>query len=206
MVAMSTAVDEPRRGRPRSAATDAAILAAAVELVGQVGIAGMSMDVLAERARVSKATIYRRWPAKEQLVIDALRSAISPVDDVDTGNLVGDLRIYLTELSRRMSNDGMRDVLPHLIEVACHDASVRASLDDYVQTRRRPLRAILVRGVERRQLHPDVDLDVLMDVLIGPFMHRRLLTLGPLDSSFIEQVLGLVVHGVVVAAEAGDGV
>ena len=100
---------------------------------------------------------------------------------------------------RRLSNDGMRHVLPHLIEVACHDTSVRASLDDYVQTRRRPLRAILARAVSRGELRTDLDLEVVIDVLIGPFMHRRLLTHGAIDARFVEQVLAIVTAGAVPA-------
>ena len=61
------------------------ILATALELLGEGGIDGMAMDLLAERAGVSKATIYRRWPSKEQLVFDALSSAMGPFDDIDCG-------------------------------------------------------------------------------------------------------------------------
>ena len=66
------------RGRPRSKELDASILTATLELASEVGINGMSMDELAQRAGVSKASIYRRWPSKELLVIDALRSAMGP--------------------------------------------------------------------------------------------------------------------------------
>ena len=77
------------------------MLAATLELAGEVGVSKMSMDDVAERAKVSKATIYRRWSSKEQLVLDALRSAMSPLDDVDTGSLRGDLELYLSELAQR---------------------------------------------------------------------------------------------------------
>jgi AcrR family transcriptional regulator len=186
-------VGTPRRGRPRSTDADEAILAATLELVGEVGINGMAMDVLAERAGVSKATIYRRWDSKEQLVLDALHSAMGPLDDVDLGSVDDDLRAYLTELGERMWRGRMSDVLPHLIEVACHDEQLRCRLDDYVQYRRDPLLGILRRGVERGELPADVDLDVLADVLIGPFVYRRLLTHGPLDEPFVERLLALVV-------------
>ena len=181
-----------RRGRPRSADADAAILAATLELAGEVGVNGMSMDVLAERAGVSKTTIYRRWTSKEQLVLEALRSAMGPLDDVDTGSLRADVRAYLIELGERMWQGRMTDVLPHLIEVACHDDSLRSRLDDYVQYRRAPMLAILGRGLARGELPADSDLDVLADVLIGPFVYRRLLTHGPLDEAFVVRLLGVV--------------
>lgn len=178
-----------RRGRPRSAEADEAILAATLQLAGEVGINRMSMDDLAERAGVSKTTIYRRWTSKEQLVLEALHSAMGPLDDVDTGSLHGDLRAYLIELGERMWQGRMSDVLPHLIEVACHDESLRCRLDDYVQYRRAPMLAILGRGLDRGELPVDADLDVLADVLIGPFIYRRLLTHAPLDELFVDRLL-----------------
>jgi AcrR family transcriptional regulator len=185
--------DAARRGRPRVAGVDESILAAALEVVGEVGIAKMSMDQLAERAGVSKATIYRRWTSKEQLVLDAIESAMSPIADVDTGSLIGDLRRYLDELVQRTSTGGLRDVLPHLIEVGCH--GVRTSLDAYVEHRRRPLRAIFERGVRRRELSADVDVEVLVDAVVGPFIYRRLLTGGVIDASFAERLIGVIVLG-----------
>lgn len=185
-----------RRGRPRSAEVDAAVLAATLELAGAVGIARLSMDEVAERAGVSKASIYRRWSSKEALVLDALKSAVRPFDEVDTGTLRGDLDVYLGELTARFERGRLSDVLPHLVEVGCHDDGIRASLDDYIRFRRRPLRAILERGRDRGELDVDVDVDVLIDVLIGPFVYRRLLSRGALDTEFVDRLLAVVLPGV----------
>ena len=152
-----------QRGRPRSKELDASILEATLELASEVGINGMSMDELAQRAGVSKASIYRRWPSKELLVIDALRSAMGPLDAVDTGDVGSDLRAILGDLvSRFSSKERMNDVLPHLIEVATHDPTLRVELDAYTQLRRVPMRASLERGVDpwrgltrRRPRHDD---------------------------------------------------
>jgi len=126
----------PRRGRPRSVEVDEAVLAATVELAGEVGVSRLSMDDVAVRAKVSKATIYRRWASKEALVLDALRAAMVPIEEVDTGSLRGDVEHYVRELVSRFHSGKMRDVLPHLIGVATHDPNLRCSLDDYMQTRR----------------------------------------------------------------------
>ena len=182
----------PRRGRPRSVEVDEAVLSATVELAGEVGVSRLSMDDVAVRAKVSKATIYRRWASKEALVLDALRNAMVPIEEVDTGSLRGDLEHYLGELVNRFHSGKMRDVLPHLIGVATHDANLRCSLDDYMQTRRVPLRLILDRAFERGELSADTDLDVLIDVIIGPFTYRKLLTHSVIDNEFTEKVLDLV--------------
>ncbi len=186
----------PPRGRPRSKELDASILSATLELASEVGINGMSMDDLAQRAGVSKASIYRRWPSKELLVIDALRSAMGPLDAVDTGDVGGDLRAILGDLVARFSSkERMNDVLPHLIEVATHDPALRAELEAYIQLRRVPLRASLERGVARGEVSPDADLDTLIDALLGPIIYRRLLTGGTIDTAFIEGLMALVVPG-----------
>lgn len=186
----------PARGRPRSKQCGESILRATLELAGEFGINRMSMDDVALRAGVSKATIYRRWSSKEMLVIDALRSVMKPIYDFDSGSLGTDLRLYLGELSGRMSaRNRDDDVLPHLIEVATHDPMIRDSLDDYVQFRRVPLRTILARAVERGEIEAETDLDTIIDVLIGPFIYRRLLTGGPMDTDFIERLLTVVLPG-----------
>jgi AcrR family transcriptional regulator len=192
VVEPSGACAEPKRGRPRSADADVAILQAALELAGEVGVRSLSMDEVASRAGVSKATIYRRWSSKEALVIDALRSAINSVDAVDHGALGDDLRHYLRDMADRMTAS-RGDVLPHLIEVACYDPAIRTSLDDWVRHRRAPLLAILDRAVQRGELAADTDLELLLDLLIGPFVYRRLLTGGPLGDDLIERLLAIVV-------------
>ena len=187
-----TAATTRRPGRPRSAGVDEALLDATLQLAGEVGIHGMSMDDLARRAGVSKATIYRRWPSKEALVLDALAHAIRPFDLVDTGSLLGDLETYLRELGHRMETGRTSDVLPDLISASARDAALRESLDEWVRHRRQPLNTILGRGVQRGELAADADLDTMIDALIGAFMYRRLLSHAPLDEPFVTRLLSTV--------------
>lgn len=180
------------RGRPRAVGVEQRLVEATLELAGELGVAGMSMDDLAQRAGVSKATIYRRWPSKEALVLDAMRHGMLAPPDVDTGSLRGDLVDYLTGFAERMSSTTRRDVLPHLIEASLYDVALRASLEEYVQHRRGPMIAIVRRGVERGELAADTDVEVLVDVLISPFMYRRLLSHAPIDTTLVDRVLALV--------------
>ena len=188
---MATATT-PRRGRPRAEGLDQALLDVTLELAGEVGINGMSMDDLAQRAGVSKATIYRRWPSKERLVLDALNHAMRPFDLIDTGSLRGDLDAYLGELARRMTEGRASDVLPDLIAASVRDPNLRTSLDEYIRYRRQPLTTILRRGLQRGELAADSDVDVLIDALIGPFIYRRLLTHDPLDDDYVARLLRTV--------------
>src|SRR5215208_2339383 len=128
----STPTEAPRRGRPRRADADQAILTATVELLGEVGVAGFSMDLLAQRAGVGKATIYRRWPSKEALMLEAMRTVVTPVSAPDTGAVRSDLRAYVGELVERYGGGKASDVLPHLLEASCYDDQLRVSLEDYL--------------------------------------------------------------------------
>ncbi len=191
---MSTATSDldqvpTKRGRPRRADADGAILAATRELLAEVGVAGLSMDVLAQRAGVGKATIYRRWDSKETLILDALRMSTTPIPAPDTGNLRDDLFAYMDAVTERFSPGRGSDVLPHLIEASCYDEHLRASLDDYTRGRQATIRILLRRGVERGELSPDTDIDLLVDVILAPFFYHHLLTGGSVDQDFTHRLV-----------------
>src|SRR6266700_5147281 len=98
-------VGPPRRGRPREHAVDKAILAAAVDLLAEVGYARLTMDQIAARAGVGKASVYLRWPNKVALVAEAIQQHSAVVPDVpDTGSLRQDMLTFLRALLRRKSS------------------------------------------------------------------------------------------------------
>lgn len=179
-------------GRPRDARCDQAILTATLDILREGGVAGLSIDAVAARAGVGKATIYRRWSSKEALVLEALQADTEPIDVADYGNLRRELETYFDQIIERFANSGSSDVLPHLIEAACYDSEVRASLDEYIKQRQKPLLAILRRASRRGDLSPDVDRNVMVEVLVGPVMYRRLLTGGRIDRAFVRKLLDLV--------------
>ena len=179
-----------KRGRPRRADADAAILAATLELLSEVGFAGLSMDLLAQRAGVGKATIYRRWGSKESLILDTLRTMWAPLPVPDEGTLRGDLLTYMTSVTTSFGRSGRdADVLPHLIEASCYDEQLRASLDEYLRQRQATTRLILDRGMARGEIASDTDIDLVTDLLLGSFFYRRLLTGSPVDRAFIERLV-----------------
>jgi AcrR family transcriptional regulator len=188
----STPGGQVRRGRPRRADADAAILTAALELVAEAGISGLSMDQVAQRAGVGKATIYRRWASKEALILDALRVATSPIPVPDEGDLRADLIAYADAIVERLESSSSSDVLPHLIAASCYDEQLRASLDDYTRSRQATIRRILKRGIERGELPSDTDVNLLVDVTLGPFFYRRLLSGVTVDRSFSHRLVDAV--------------
>jgi AcrR family transcriptional regulator len=183
-----------KRGRPRRADADDAILAATLELLGQVGVAGLSMDALAQRAGVGKATIYRRWDSKEALILDALRMTTTPIPVPDEGNVRDDLFVYMDAVIEHVSPGRGSDVLPHLIEASCYDDQLRASLDAYLRDRQSTTRLLLHRGIERGELSPDTDVDLITDVILAPFFYRHLLTGAAVDRDFTHRLVDFALH------------
>jgi AcrR family transcriptional regulator len=181
-----------RRGRPRRAEADEAIVRATMELLHEVGVAGLSMDLLASRAGVGKATIYRRWDSKEAVILHALRTTDAPLPVPDEGTLRRDLEVYLDAVIARYHQGRGSDILPHLIEASCYDGRLRASLDEHNRSRQATIRTLLARGIARGELPADADVDLLVDVLIGPFAYRRLVTGAPVDTDFARRLVDIV--------------
>lgn len=182
-----------RRGRPRDEAADEAILGATIELLGDGGIAGLSMDLVAKRAGVGKSTIYRRWESKEELVLAAL-STIPSVEIPDTGSVRDDLLAYAAELATIAARP-TSDVLPHLIEAACYDERLRVSLNEYSRKRQRALRTILRRGEQRGELTEGDDREMIVDVLLGAFFYRRLVSGEPFTRAYAARLVDFALRG-----------
>ncbi len=188
----TTAPTVARRGRPRDARCDEAILRATLEMLGEGGAGNLSIDGVAARAGVGKATIYRRWSSKEALLLEALSTDTNAIASPDSGTLRGDLELYFDDLVERLRQNQNSDVLPHLIEAACYDAEVRNSLDEYLSSRQLPLRQLLQRAQERGEIAARIDLAVVVDVLVGPVIYRRLMTRDRIDGVFVRKLLDIV--------------
>lgn len=184
-----------RRGRPRSAAADAAILTAALTLVTEVGIGGLSMDDIATRAGVSKATIYRRWESKEALILDALNTGIGHLDLIDTGTLAGDLSAYMLGLAEKLRHGTKtRDLIPHLVAAAAGNPALQPALDQYARVRTRPLRDLFQRAIDRGELPDDTDVTIAIELLLGAVTHRRLFSGAVYDGPDADTLVAYVLR------------
>ncbi|MFC5948402.1 TetR/AcrR family transcriptional regulator [Pseudonocardia lutea] len=156
----------PAAGRPRDPDVDRRVTRAAVELFGSQGWAGFSVEAVARRAGVGKASIYLRWPSKEALLVGALAERVPPVADVDTGTLRGDLvrlarqllEMHLGPSGRAFERMGLD--APQLPGVAerwerHREAQVRAA------------RAMVRRGIDRGEVAADTPVTLLLDTLCG---------------------------------------
>ena len=187
------------RGRPRSESSRKAILQAAGELLLEDDLNSVSMDAVAVRAGTSKATIYRWWPSKELLALDALFSdwAMAQPGRHDTGTLAGDLHALMRPWARRLAAKPYGRVIAALITRVQSDPEFAAEYHKrFVQPRREQARVIFTRAIDRGEIPSDTDVDVALDLLYGPFYHRILHGHAKLTDRFTRAVVDYVAAGV----------
>jgi len=193
-----------RPGRPRSERARLAILQAAADLLLDEGTAQVSMDAVAERAGVSKATIYRWWPSKERLALDALLEwAATGSSPRDTDSLRADLLAHVRPWMREIRRRPFARVLSEFLVKAQSDP---AFAEDYrrhfVEPRRAPMRASLERAIARGEVPADLDLEVALDLIYGPIYHRLLHGHAPLTEGFAASVIDLALAGILISPSA----
>jgi AcrR family transcriptional regulator len=187
-----------QRGRPRSAEADRAILNAAVDLLAERGLAAMSIEEVAARAGVGKATIYRRWSSKGLLALDAFVTSFQEQQPLpDTGTLRGDLIAALTAWVRAVTGTSMGAMLTGLIAEAQHDPSLRAVWRERVlEPLRSQHRIMLDRAIARGEIPATVDQEAVLDLFFGAAQHRLLLDHLPLTDDFIREVVDMILDGI----------
>jgi AcrR family transcriptional regulator len=190
------ATAQPSIGRPRDERADRAILAATLALIAENGVHDLRVDDVAGRAGVGKATIYRRYGSKDELVTAAIAGLVSEITVPDTGRTRADLRALMRGAVRVYQGSVEAAVMPSLVDAMSRDAELaRLIRDGYLARRRAALRAVLERGIERGDLRRDLDVELALDVLGGPLFYRLLITGGPIDEELVDGVVELILRG-----------
>jgi AcrR family transcriptional regulator len=196
----STVENARSPGRPRSEKAHKAILTAVMELLLDQGLHAMNMDEVARRAGVSKATIYRWWPSKERLALDALATewaSTPPASQGHTGSLRGDLLTRFRPWIRQLNRKPYARVVAGLVaEAQTNPDFADLYRSHFVQARRDATREILVRARDRGEIAAGTDLDVTLDLLYGPIYHRLLHGHAPLTERFAQQVIDYVIAAI----------
>jgi AcrR family transcriptional regulator len=189
------------RGRPRRPATDAAILRATIDLLMEVGIGGTTTNAIVDRSGCSKSTIYRRWSTRDGLILDALRTVVRGRPD--------DIRLVV-ELEREMGSSVhaaahraakgfqtklFRAVFPTIArELLAGSAIGDQFRADIFAPIRAAAKARLLEAIEREELDPTVDRDLVFDLVYGGILYRLLLG-EPVDDHVAHEVANLVMNG-----------
>jgi AcrR family transcriptional regulator len=183
-------------GRPRNEQSRQAILQSTLEFLKRPGgVSDLSIEAVAADANVSKATVYRWWPTKAALVVDAFsNSADKELQFPDTGSLLNDITSQMRRLIRIFRSPRGR-VLAALLAGGQSDPElIEAFRERFLWPRRKRAYKTLQRGIDRGELPLHSDLDLILDALYGPIYMRFLIRHTELREDFADQICGLVLH------------
>ena len=181
-------------GRPRDARHDQAILGATLEILQEHGYRGVTIEGVAARAGVGRPTIYRRWPSKPAIVVAALvQSARLALPVPDTGSLRRDLIAVQRHQVELMNSPDARRITAGLIADLADDPELAQTyVSQYLAPRRATVWQVLQRGVDRGELHADVDFAFVYDLLVGPLFMRAVVWGEPLARDAAEKTADVI--------------
>jgi AcrR family transcriptional regulator len=192
--------DRPRHGRGRRPAAEVReeILQAAAELLFDEGMAGFTIEKVANLSGASKVTIYKWWPSKGALALDGYFSRVEPeLVFPDTGDIEADLRAQLHSFVRVIRDSPAGRVIGELIGQAQADPELKAGyLERYSSPRRQLAVATMETAKTRGQLRADLDAETVVDQLWGACYHRLLLPDHPLTDDFVDGLVDNLFHGI----------
>jgi AcrR family transcriptional regulator len=183
-------------GRPRSPRIQQAILKAAVDLVLENGFKALSIDAIAGRAGVGRMTIYRRWPNKAAIVMDAFVARVDPGTlFLPARNYIESIRLQMRTMAKAFrGKDGA--LIRALLAEAQFDPELLAALRErWTMPRRRMAIVYFQQGIKSGFLRPEVDPNAMIDILYGPIYYRLQMGTGPLSDSYIDEIFDHAMKG-----------
>ncbi|MCF4140383.1 TetR/AcrR family transcriptional regulator [Streptomyces sp. Tue 6430] len=201
-----------RTGRPRSAAADAAILSATRQALVELGWSRLTLGDVAARAGVAKTTLYRRWPGKNELVVDAVAELFGELELPDRGSLAADIEGVVLRFAAILARPEARSGLMAVVAESTRDEALRERIRASVVE---PQKDLVLEGRARAQtrgeLPPETDpaeaartVDLIFDVVAGAVVHRTLVSAEPADEAWVRELTRLLLHGLAGGpAEAG---
>jgi len=185
----------PSAGRPRSEEAHQAILDATLDLLSEVGFSALTVEGVASRAGVGKATIYRRWPSKLPLVVEAF-GQLPAFEDADTGTLEGDLKEILRRYLENFLATPLATVYPSLAAERSHNPELGQLMDPLLRGRRRPLDAAFRRARARGELSADIDVEMASDLIVGPVAVRLFFRGTTIHPDMVDGMVELALQGI----------
>jgi AcrR family transcriptional regulator len=172
-----------------------AVLTTTYQLLTENGISGLSVDEVARRSGVAKTTIYRHWPSRSALLLDACSQLGAKRDAPDTGSLRGDLAVLTSDIAHRLTTARWPAVLPSIIDAAERDpelAGLHATLHSALIG---AFRAVLERAHKRGEMPRKRGVSELIAAILGPMFYRRWFSREPLDKRFVNGIVDSVLGG-----------
>jgi len=198
---MTQLTDQPKLGRKRDLSRDAEILDAALEVLAETGYDGMTIDMVAARAKAGKATVYRRWASKGELVIEAVacmkQNDISAEKLPDTGTLRGDLVAMVKPRTIEDAQQKLRVMAGVMSLLGQSPELAEAAREAIVEPRMAVNRMFLRRAIDRGEISPDVDIERISAISQSMGAFRMLMEQKPVDREFVISVIdGIVLPAV----------
>lgn len=182
--------------RRRSIRSHQAILAATTQLLAEVGYSGLTIEGVATRAGVGKATVYRWWPSKGALVIEAMSTALGMIPVPETGDLRKDLLAVGKGIVQTLAHTPAGAVIPALAADLMGDPDMAEQFrSQMIRPRRSAITQILRHAADRGELPADLDIDLLIDVYAGTVFYRVLVSGEPVTDLLAEQLVSLLLDG-----------
>ncbi|MFP6605721.1 MAG: TetR/AcrR family transcriptional regulator [Myxococcota bacterium] len=182
-------------GRPRSEEAHRAILDATLELLAEVGFSAMTVEGVASRAQVGKATIYRRWPSKLPLVVEAF-GQLPGFEEVDTGSLAEDLKKMIRAYLQAFNASPLSAILPSLAGERAHNPELAELFEPVSKGRRQPLVRAFERAVDRSEVPADLDVELAADLVVGPIAVALFFKGGRLNPRMVGPMVNLALGGI----------
>jgi AcrR family transcriptional regulator len=192
-----TLTSDPATGRKRSNASRDAILAATHSLLEEIGFDKLSIEGVAARAGVGKATIYRWWRSKGALAMEAFLDAVAPtIAFPETASARADILAQIHKVARAYRGKTGR-IVREMIGLGQFDAeTIRVFVEGYLEPRRSAAKAVLQKGIAQGEFRTSIDLDVVVDALYGPIFHRMLTGHAPISDAFIDAHVTLILNSI----------
>ncbi|GAA3493243.1 TetR/AcrR family transcriptional regulator [Streptomyces prasinosporus] len=207
---MQSRTPASRTGRPRSAAADAAILAATRQALVELGWSKLTLGDVAIRAGVAKTTLYRRWAGKNELVVDAVAELFDELCVPDRGSLAADVEGVVLQFAAILARPEARSGLMAVVAEATRDDALRERIRSSIVDRQKHL--VLVgraRAQARGELPPETDagraartVDLIFDMVAGAVVHRTLVSAEPADEEWVRGLTRVLLSGIAAAGAA----
>lgn len=184
--------------RPNSSTDE--ILVKTIELIAEHDIAGVSVEMVAEASNVSKATIYRRWQSREDLIFEAMTYIKYPQAAPDKGTLKEDLGLLLRDLVKFLNRAEGGKVYAAFLNAAIRSPKLAELRGEVSRTARVNYHTAVARSIERGELKPDTNTDLLIEAMIAPFVYRRLGSPANVPVKLVDQIIDIVLEGHLIEA------
>ena len=186
-----------RRTGGRSARVREAVLRATLDALSELGLDGLNFSEIGRRAGVHATSVQRRWGSRENVLLEALLAyAGQNIEVPDTGSLRGDLRRFARSFGDYFNTPLGAAILQMLVTTTQSDEALSANRAEFVRIRLAAMRAMMERALARNELRPGLDLQIALDLVMGPIYVRTLVTRQPIDDRFIEQYVDMLLDGV----------